>query len=262
MAKEKQNVTMHFDAWQDMRLLSNEECGKVMFAVFDYAESGIEPLFAERHLEMAFNNFKRSIDIFEKAYLARCEKNRNNVTKRWNKNKSATTVCNGKTSVAGEIKKSEDTNVFDGKFRNTNYTYTDTETDTDTDTETDTETYTDTKLKEKNILTDIPKEKSPKSKSKSKKKKFGEFQNVLLSDEEMEKLKAFFPHDLDDRITRLDEYIENSGRKYKNHYLTIKTWARKDGYDFEAVQKTEEKASQPMESITIEQLNAMWRGES
>lgn len=254
MAKEKQNVTMHFDAWQDMRLLSNEECGKVMFAVFDYAESGIEPLFAERHLEMAFNNFKRSIDIFEKAYLARCEKNRNNVNKRWKNNKSSTAVCGGKTTVAGKTKKSEDTKVFDCKIRNTNYTY--------TDTDTETETYTDTKLKEKNILTDIPKEKSPKSKSKSKKKKFGEFQNVLLSDEELEKLKTFFPHDLDDRITRLDEYIENSGRKYKNHYLTIKTWARKDGYDFEAVQKAEEKASQPMERITIDQLNAMWRGES
>ena len=248
MARKNKLLFFHFDAWQDMSLLSNEECGKVMFAVFDYAESGIEPLFAERHLEMAFNNFKRSIDYFEKSYNDKCEKNRENVNKRWQNKKGHTNEYSGTTSVAGKITEGNDTDVFDCKIRNTNDTKTKTKTKTKTNTKT---------IKEKNILTDIPKENAPAS----KKKKFGEFQNVLLSDEEMEKLKAFFPHDLDDRITRLDEYIENSGKKYKNHYLTIKTWARKDGYDFEAVQKAEKESAQPMESITIDQLNAMWRGE-
>ena len=55
--------------------------------------------------------------------------------------------------------------------------------------------------------------------------KYGEFKHVLLSDEDMEKLKADYQDEVIERaITILDEYIEKSGRKYKNHYLVFKDW--------------------------------------
>lgn len=63
--------------------------------------------------------------------------------------------------------------------------------------------------------------------TKPTKHKYGEFKNVLLTDEELEKLKSEFPDWLD-RIERLSEYIEQKGNKYKNHYVTIRVWARKD----------------------------------
>ena len=80
-----------------------------------------------------------------------------------------------------------------------------------------------------------------KSKSKSKssnpistdvdiapcKKSYGEFNNVLLSDPELEKLKARFS-DWEKRIERLSVYIANHPNKYKNHYATILTWADMD----------------------------------
>lgn len=59
--------------------------------------------------------------------------------------------------------------------------------------------------------------------------KHGFYKNVLLSDEELEKLKAEFPTDWADRIERLSDYIESKGAKYKNHLATIRMWARKDG---------------------------------
>ena len=68
---------------------------------------------------------------------------------------------------------------------------------------------------------------SPPKKTKSPKHKYGEYNNVLLTDEELNKLKAEFP-DWEDRIERLSEYIAQKGNKYKNHYVTIKVWARKD----------------------------------
>ena len=64
----------------------------------------------------------------------------------------------------------------------------------------------------------------------SKKKAYGEYQHVLFSDEEYEKLKAYFPNDYEKRIQSLDEYIQKSGKKYKDFLLTLKTWARRDGY--------------------------------
>ena len=64
---------------------------------------------------------------------------------------------------------------------------------------------------------------------KKPKHKYGEYKNVLLTDDELEKLKAEFPQDWQERIERLSEYIASTGRKYKNHLATIRVWARKSG---------------------------------
>lgn len=58
--------------------------------------------------------------------------------------------------------------------------------------------------------------------------KYGEYKNVLLSDSDMEKLKAEFPTDWEGRIERLSYYMESKGVSYKNHLATIRNWARKD----------------------------------
>ena len=58
--------------------------------------------------------------------------------------------------------------------------------------------------------------------------KYGSYKNVLLSDEDMEKLMTEFPHDGIERIERLSEYIASTGKKYKNHLATIRSWSRKD----------------------------------
>lgn len=60
------------------------------------------------------------------------------------------------------------------------------------------------------------------------KHKYGEYSNVLLTDEELETLKAEYPLDWNDRINRLSEYIAKFGKSYKNHLAVIRSWARKD----------------------------------
>lgn len=57
--------------------------------------------------------------------------------------------------------------------------------------------------------------------------KYGEYQNVLLSDEDLEKLKKEF-FDWSDRIERLSAYMASTGKSYKNHLATIRNWARRD----------------------------------
>ena len=58
--------------------------------------------------------------------------------------------------------------------------------------------------------------------------KYGRYKNVMLSDEEMQKLKIEFPSDYEGRIERLSEYMASSGRHYKSHLATIRSWARRD----------------------------------
>ena len=73
------------------------------------------------------------------------------------------------------------------------------------------------------------KEELPNGNSKkTAKQKDGEYKNVLLSDTDLEKLQKEFPSDHKERIERLSEYIASSGKSYKNHLATIRTWARKD----------------------------------
>lgn len=63
---------------------------------------------------------------------------------------------------------------------------------------------------------------------KPTKHKHGMYNNVLLTDEEYGKLQEEFPCDYSERIDRLSEYVESTGKKYKSHLATIRSWARKE----------------------------------
>lgn len=82
------------------------------------------------------------------------------------------------------------------------------------------------------------KELNTKDKDKAPRHKYGEYQHVLLTTEQFEKLSQELGDKTFEYIRRLDEYIEMKGAKYKNHYLTIKNWYRRDsGNSFENARK-------------------------
>lgn len=66
-----------------------------------------------------------------------------------------------------------------------------------------------------------------KKKTKPQKHKYGEYQNVLLSDDDLEKLKNEITN-YEDYIEKLSSYMASTGKSYKNHLATIRNWARKD----------------------------------
>ena len=59
------------------------------------------------------------------------------------------------------------------------------------------------------------------------KRKFGEFQNVYLTDEEYRKAKEKYPTLADSMIEELSIYMKSKGRQYKSHYATVLAWCRK-----------------------------------
>lgn len=60
--------------------------------------------------------------------------------------------------------------------------------------------------------------------NKVSKHKYGEYQHVLLTEKEHTHLLDLYGNSLDEHIKILDEYIETSGKKYKNHSLVIQKW--------------------------------------
>lgn len=84
---------------------------------------------------------------------------------------------------------------------------------TETDTITDTETNTNNKGSDSAPPVQI----------------FGEFHHVKLTEEQHSKLIDTYGESMTaDYIRRLDEYIEQKGAKYKNHYLAVRNWINKD----------------------------------
>ena len=99
---------------------------------------------------------------------------------------------------------------------------------------------------------EIENSENPPEKTKKEKPvrhKHGEYNNVLLSDEDFEKLKAEFPSDYQERIERLSSYMASTGKSYKNHLATIRNWARKDKEQNNTYQQQPE---------TLYKTNAEW----
>ena len=89
-------------------------------------------------------------------------------------------------------------------------------------------------IKKEEVITEESKtdplntDQSKKERGESPRHKYGQYKNVLLSDEDFEKLKAEYPADYEERIDNLSEYMASTGRSYKNHLVTIRRWSKKD----------------------------------
>lgn len=95
-----------------------------------------------------------------------------------------------------------------------------TQMNTQTVTQTDIQIGTKSVTQNVNIL-------KTKNKKEIVKEKFGEFGNVLLSADELQKLKSKLGAETESYIERLSSYIASSGKKYKSHYATILSWTQK-----------------------------------
>ena len=91
------------------------------------------------------------------------------------------------------------------------------------------------------MINDNEKEKINK-KEKEPRHKYGQYQNVLLSDSEMMKLQAEFPDDWQGRIENVSEYCASHGRTYKNYLATIRNWAKKDSAKIIPIRKNDAQA--------------------
>ncbi|MCP4493272.1 MAG: hypothetical protein GY820_39110 [Gammaproteobacteria bacterium] len=63
---------------------------------------------------------------------------------------------------------------------------------------------------------------------KLRKKIYGEFKNVRLTPEQHKKLIDKFNSRLEEKIYNLSEYMKMTGKSYKDHYLTILAWDRRE----------------------------------
>ena len=91
--KEKPGVMLYFDRLPYLNRMTREQRGDLFLWIREYAQYGVVPEVEDPMLGMAWDVVKPAIDLDTERYAAKCEKNRENIQKRWNKT-SNTTVSN------------------------------------------------------------------------------------------------------------------------------------------------------------------------
>lgn len=211
-------VCLYISYSETLAPFSNEEIGKMVNAMLAYASTGEIPQF-DGNERFIWPTLKAQIDRDEAAYQERCEKNRLNGAKggRPPKNQSVISETEGFSEKPKKPKEKEKEK--------------------------------EKEKKKESIEAGEPPPTPPNTGGggdKPQKHKHGEYQNVLLTDDELKKLQAEIPG-YEDFIGRLSEYMASTGKKYKSHYATIRSWARR-----------EQKTGRPVQSFPDDDLNGIF----
>lgn len=127
MSTEQKGFIVYKDLHAVVDELTDEQAGQLFKGMIAYSADGTEPKF-DGVLKFVFIPIRQQMDRDSDKYDEKCEKNRENARKRWERN------ANGSERMRS-----------DANYANTN-------TDTDTDTKTETDTNTESAFKADNAL--------------------------------------------------------------------------------------------------------------
>ena len=125
--EKKTSFILYLNAFEQWKMLSDDQAGKLIKALFIYAETGERIVTDDGMLRMAFSFITAQMDRDNEKYAKTCEKRREAVNKRWNKNNTKNTiVCNSIQNI---------TNNTDNDNDNDNDNENDNENENDNDTQ-------------------------------------------------------------------------------------------------------------------------------
>ena len=81
----KKALLLHYDLFDTFSLLSDEELGKLLRAVYEYDTCGITPDFEDRMMTACFMRIADCLDRNNSRYEEVCQKRAESARKRWEK---------------------------------------------------------------------------------------------------------------------------------------------------------------------------------
>ena len=177
-----------------------EQAGLLILALYQYEHEEVEPDFSDNEiLQFSWKtHIKPKIDEYKEKYKKTCEARREAGSK------------GGKSNQEKQKQAKQANATFDKQNEQKVANQADIDGDRDIDIDIDKD------IKEKY------------KKEKPVKHKHGQYKNVLLSDDELQKLQTEFPIDWQKRIENVSEYCASHGKTYKDYLATIRNWARRD----------------------------------
>ena len=177
-----------------------EQAGLLILALYQYEHEEVEPDFSDNEiLQFSWKtHIKPKVDEYKEKYKKTCEARREAGSK------------GGKSNQEKQKQAKQANATFDKQNEQKVANQADIDGDRDIDIDIDKD------IKEKY------------KKEKPVKHKHGQYKNVLLSDDELQKLQTEFPIDWQKRIENVSEYCASHGKTYKDYLATIRNWARRD----------------------------------
>lgn len=175
-----------------------EQAGLLILALYQYEHEEVEPDFSDNEiLQFSWKtHIKPKVDEYKEKYKKTCEARREAGSK------------GGKSNQEKQKQAKQANATFNKQNEQKVANQADIDGDRDRDIDKD--------IKEKY------------KKEKPVKHKHGQYKNVLLSDDELQKLQTEFPIDWQKRIENVSEYCASHGKTYKDYLATIRNWARRD----------------------------------
>lgn len=229
MANGKQGFTIfHADVNALSSVLTAEQMGRLFVALSRYSECGEADVADD--LKGVFALLAPKIDQQNAKYAETCARNRTNRTSRDQSSQVVTSgdqssqVVSSRPQQEQELKQEQEhnrilTDVDGGEAANAHACAREHDP---AEQPPEVDAYWADADVAKNATT------TQKPKVKAIRHKYGEYQNVLLTDEDYAKLKAEFPTEYEALIERLSAYMASTGRAYKNHLATMRNWARRE----------------------------------
>ena len=88
--------------------------------------------------------------------------------------------------------------------------------------------YRDKSIENRDYIRESEREKDTHAPTRQEINFYGRYENVSLTDKELEILKSDFPADYQSMIEHLSEYMAYSGKTYKNHLAIMECWKKED----------------------------------
>ena len=211
MARKKQETLVLFPELVSItRKFTDEQFGILMRAAFSYRFTGEVYGGEDMAIEVAFQTVANQID----RYTEFCEKQSNNAKNTQDKPEEAS--CIQEQPSAAKCSQTEPEDAEESKMQQNTPPIQSISNPCPIQSN---------PIQSRMDMADEPPISPPKK--REERHKYGEYKNVLLSDEELEKLQKELP-DWQNMVERLSEYIASSGKKYKSHYATLRSWNRRD----------------------------------
>ena len=202
---EQPGIMLYFDLAEPLKGLCNEDKGKLLDAMLDYGQYGKDPQF-DGILMVVWGFIRPRLDTDADRYRTKVLKSTY-------------------SSYCAKARKNNETPLDYDSWYAERYPTTPDDTERHRTVSNDAERYpTTTTTTDSTTTTNTNTNKG----EKPSKHKYGEYKNVLLTDEELKKLQTEYP-DWQERIEKLSSYVASTGKSYKSHYATIRNWAKKDG---------------------------------
>ncbi len=206
MAKKKDSLILYYGLYEDLQNLTKTEIADVILAAFNYEINGVLPELKSRSARIVFRNIAKSLDINKEKYEETCKKNRDNINKRWESEK---------TAVGEEYDRIRSyTTVSNGSSFNTK--------NTDTVYVNENNTVKDTYKEYVNDEVCLSEDES--SAIHTHKKQYGIFSNISLDDGQYEQIRQLFPNDYQQRIDSMSSYMKAQGKTYKDDFARLCSW--------------------------------------